>query len=178
MKRTQNFCWEKVPLKIRPQHLGIHIQSEERVNQSNIVMNFKWAIKIIAFHFDITYVKGNTITHMDALSRQRFPIKNGRDHENSEDRIIQWVRTGVLSRKTLGRETQQDQLLSVILEGIRKKLCSHCTRVEKPFEETKHRLTVERGIMYNTDAIVPPQVLRNDINESVHVDIHGGVAAT
>ena len=67
---------------------------------------FRWAIKIMAFYLiNIIYVKGNTIQHVDALSRLRFQCENGEEHENSEDRIIQWVDTDVLSRKTLSRET-------------------------------------------------------------------------
>ena len=47
----------------------------------------------MAFDFDIIYVNGNTIPHVDALSRLRFQGENGEEHENSEDRIIQWVET-------------------------------------------------------------------------------------
>ena len=42
----------------------------------------------MAFDFDIIYVKGNTIPHVDSLSRQRFLIENGEEHENSEVRVI------------------------------------------------------------------------------------------
>ena len=53
-----------------------------RVTSSRIL---KWAIKIMAFDFDIIYVKGNTIPHMTALSRLKFQHENGEEHENSED---------------------------------------------------------------------------------------------
>ncbi len=32
----------------------------------------RWAIRLMAFDFDIEYVKGNSIPHVDALSRLRF----------------------------------------------------------------------------------------------------------
>ena len=38
---TEFFVGQKVPLKIRPQVLGIFIQSEEGVTQSNIVKYFE-----------------------------------------------------------------------------------------------------------------------------------------
>ena len=60
----------------------------------------------MAFDFEIILVKGNTISYVDALSRLRFQSENRVERENSEDRMIQWVETDVLSRKTLRRETQ------------------------------------------------------------------------
>ena len=62
----------------------------------------------MAFDFDIIYVKGNTILHVDALSRLRFQSEYGEEHENLEGRIIQRVEMDILSHKTLNRETQQD----------------------------------------------------------------------
>ena len=54
----------------------------------------------MAFDFDIIYVKGNTIPYVDALSRLRFQSENGVEHENSEDRIIQywWRQTYYLAK--------------------------------------------------------------------------------
>ena len=43
----------------------------------------------MAFDLNIKYVKGNNISHVDALSRLRLQSENGEEHENSEDRIIQ-----------------------------------------------------------------------------------------
>ena len=92
--------------------------------------------------------------------------------------MFQWVETDVLSRKTLSRETQQDPILSGRLERIKKNIRSNCIIAKRPFKEAQHKLTVEKGITFSADAIVPPQILRKDIIKSVHDDIHGGVAAT
>ena len=94
-----------------------------------------------------------------------------------EDRTLQWVELDILSRKTLSRETQQDPILNRILECIRKNVWNNCTIVERTFKEARHKSTVERGIIFCTDAIVPPQILRKDVIKSVHDDIHDGVAA-
>ena len=115
---------------------------------------------------------------MDALSRLRFQSQNGEEHENSEDRIIQWVETDVLSCKTLSRETQRDPILSRIFECIRKNVWSNCTIAARPFKEVRHKLTVERGVIFRAEAIVPSKILRKDVIKSMHDDIHGGVAAT
>ena len=87
------------------------------------------------FDFDIIFVKENTILHVDVLSRLGFLSENREEHENSEDRIIQWATRDVLSRKTLSRETQRDPILSGILESIRKNVLSNCTIAERPFKE-------------------------------------------
>lgn len=36
----------------------------------------RWVTKLVAFDFDIVYIKGNTIPHMDALSCLNFESKN------------------------------------------------------------------------------------------------------
>ena len=54
---------------------------------------------------------------------------------------------------------------------------SKCTIAERYFKEARHKLTVERGIIYNANAIVPPPNFKEG-HKSVHDDIHGGVAAT
>ena len=50
--------------------------------------------------------------------------------------------------------------------------------MERPFKEAWHKLTVERGVIFNVDAIVPPKIFRQDVIKSVHDNIHGGVAVT
>ena len=97
----------------------------------------------MALDFDIIYVKGNTIPHVDALSRLKFQSENGEEHENSEDRFMQWVETDVLSRKTLNSETQQDLILSGILEHIRKNVWSIYTIVKRPFKEARYKLMID-----------------------------------
>ena len=127
--------------------------------------------------FDFINVKENTIPHFDALSRPRFQMENGEKHENLEDIIIS-VEKDVLYRKTICWETQQDPILRVILERIRKNVWSNCAIAEIPLKKVWHKLTVEKGIIYNTDDIVLPQNLRKDIIKSVHDDIYGGARAT
>ena len=132
----------------------------------------------MVFDFNIIYIKRSTIPHVDALSRLRFQSENGEEHQNSKARIIQWVEADVLSHKTLSRETQQDPILSGILEHIRKNVWSNCTLVKRPIKEAQHKLIAERGIIFSAITIVQPQILRKDIIKSMQDDIHGGVTAT
>ena len=45
---------------------------------------------------------------------------------------------------------------SHIFQRAIEKIWSNCTIVMRPFREARHKLTFERGIIYNEDAIVPP----------------------
>ena len=97
MERAQNFLLgNKFLLKSdhKPLELLFNLRKElSRVNSSRIL---RWAIKIMAFNFDIIYIKGNTIP----LSRLRFQSENEEKHENSEDRIIQWVEKDIVKHST------------------------------------------------------------------------------
>ena len=57
----------------------------------------------MAFDFDIIYVKGNTIPHVDTLSKLRFQRENGEEHENSEDTLGG-------DRRTISQNSQQRNL--------------------------------------------------------------------
>ena len=173
MERAQNLLLGKKCL-LKSNHKPLEFLFNPRKELPRVILSsiLRWAIKIMAFDFDIIYVKGNTIPHVDALFRLRFQSEKEEEHENLEDRIIQWVETDVLSHKTLSRETQQDPILSGILECIRKNVWSNCIIAERSFKEARHKLMVDRGIIYNADAIVPPQILKKDIIKSVHDNIH------
>ena len=178
MKRAQNFLLgKKFLLKSDHNPLEFLFYLRKELPRETLSRILRWAIKLPVFDFDIIYVKGNTIPHVDTLSRLRFQSENGEEHENSEDWIIQWVETDVLSRKALNKETQQEPILSWMLECIRKNVWSNCTIVERPFKEAWPKLTVERGIIFSADTIVLPQILRKDIIKNMHDNIYARVTA-
>ena len=55
----------------------------------------RWVIKLIAFNFDLVYVKGSTIPHVDALSRLTFVNEQKEINEDTEE-ILHWVETDAL----------------------------------------------------------------------------------
>ncbi len=56
----------------------------------------------MAFDFDIEYAKGNSITHVDALSRLQFYKESKvKTEEEFEDTFLHWVETDVLSLEWL-----------------------------------------------------------------------------
>ena len=113
MERAQSFLLGKnFPLKSNLKSLEFSFNPRKELARVTLPRILKWAIKIMAFDFDLIYVKGNTIPHVDALTRLKFQSENGEEQENSEDRIRQLVETDVQSRKTFNRETQQDPIRS------------------------------------------------------------------
>ena len=75
----------------------------------------------MAFDFDIEYVKGNSIPHVDALSRLRFYKESkNKTEEEFEDTFLHWVETDVLSLDRMAAEIRHDPLLIWITSRIRK----------------------------------------------------------
>ena len=58
----------------------------------------RWAIRLMAFDIDIECVKGNSILHVDVLSRLRFYQEpKDKTEEEFEDTFLHWTETDVLS---------------------------------------------------------------------------------
>ena len=88
----------------------------------------------MAFDFDIEYVKGNSISHVDALSRLWFYKESKDKTEESEDTFLHWVETNVLSLNKMAAETRRDPVLSRIILRIRKNAWGNCSRAETPYK--------------------------------------------
>ena len=75
----------------------------------------------MAFDFNIEYVKGNSIPHIDALSRLRF-YKESKDKtvEEFEDTFLNWLETDVLYLDRMAVKTRHNPVLSRITSRIRK----------------------------------------------------------
>ena len=79
----------------------------------------RWAIRLMAFDFDIEYVKGNSIPHVDALSRLLFYKELKDKTEEFENTFLHWVETDVLSLDRMATETSHDPVLLRITSRIR-----------------------------------------------------------
>ena len=90
----------------------------------------------MAFDFDIEYVKGNSILHVDAISRLQF-YKESKDktEEEFEDTFLHWVGTDVLSLDRMAVETRHEPVLSRITLRIRKNKWGNCSLVERSYKE-------------------------------------------
>ena len=137
----------------------------------------RWAIRLIAFDFDIKYVKRNSILHIDALSRLRFYKESKDKTEEFEDTFLHLIETDVLSLDRMAVETRHDPVLSRITLRIRKKAWGKCFRAKRPYKEIRRKLTIEHGVLSNGDLIIPPETKKIG-DKSVHDDIYCGVAVT
>ena len=59
----------------------------------------------MAFDFDIKYVKGNSVSHIDVLSRLQFYKESKDKTEEFEDTFLHWVKTDVLSLDRMAAES-------------------------------------------------------------------------
>lgn len=95
----------------------------------------KLAMKLMAFNYEIEYVKGNTIPHVDALSRLQFEEEQHEKNEKVEDGILHLVETNVLLINRLMMETLPDPVLNRIVERIKNNKWSDCSKAESPYKE-------------------------------------------
>lgn len=89
----------------------------------------RWAIRLMAFDFDIEYVKGNTIPHVDALSRLRFyREEKDKNDEEFEDTFLHLVETDVISVDKMATETTNDPVLNRIMSRIKQNRWGNCSK--------------------------------------------------
>ena len=69
----------------------------------------------MAFDFDIVYVKGSTIPHIDDLSRLTFVKKQKEINEDTE--ILHWVETDALLVETSKRRNITRSRISHRIKG-------------------------------------------------------------
>ena len=123
------------------------------------------------FDFDRVYVEGNSIPHVDALSRLRF-TRSQKIKEEFEDTFLHWVEIDALPLDRMAAET----ILSRITLRMRKNIWGKLFQGGKTLQ--RHKLTIERGVICNGDLIILSDTQRKLRIKTVYDDIHGGVAAT
>ena len=127
---------------------------------------------------DIEYVKGDSIPHVDALSRLRFYKESKDKTEEFEDTFLHWVETDVLSLDRKAGKTRHDPVGLSRITSRRKNIWRNCSRAERLYKEIRHKLTIGHGVICNGDLIIPSETQRKLVIKSVHDDIHCGVPAT
>ncbi len=137
----------------------------------------RWALQLSAFEYDIMYVKGESIPHVDALSRLNFSDEAPESEECLES-FVHWMETDVLSLEELRRETQRDLVLSGVVRHVTNNCWNGCSVAERPFKSVRQCLSIKDGILCKGDLLVPPAPLRYHMIKAVHDDVHCGVTAT
>ena len=113
------FNWKKIILRSDHRPLDFTFNPRKELPKVTTSRILRWAIRLMAFDFEIENVNGNSIPHIDALSRLRF-YKESKDktEEEFKDTFLHWVETAVLSLDRMAAETRHDPILS---RRIRKK---------------------------------------------------------
>ena len=140
----------------------------------------RWALQLFAYDYDILYVKGESIPHVDTLSRLDFSENalESYGEKSKSDSFMHWTTTDIISIEELRRETLRDPLLSTVKRRLFENNWSGCSSAERPFKAVRQSLSVEDGILCRGDLLVPPSVLRTRVMEAVHADVHCGAMAT
>ena len=99
----------------------------------------RWALQLAAFDYDIQYVKGKSIPHVDALSR--LPMKNEVDTAEMDHTFIHWTETDVLTKEEIQEASANHSVLSSIMKRVRTNRWSGCSQAEKPFKAMKDLLS-------------------------------------
>ncbi|PAA81730.1 hypothetical protein BOX15_Mlig033926g4 [Macrostomum lignano] len=137
----------------------------------------RWAIQLAAFDFDIAYVKGNSIPHVDAMSR--MPFESNDDGDSSGDGgFIHWTETDLLRLEEIRQGTDIDPVLKSIKRRIQKNVWSNCSAAERPFKAVRYQLTIEDGVVCCGDLLVPPAAVRSKMLQAAHGVTHSGALAT
>ena len=97
---------EKIPLRSDHRPLEFIFNPRKELPKVTTSRILRWTIGLMAFDFDIEYVKENSIPHEDALSRLRFYKESKDKIEEFEDTFLHWVETDVLSLDRMAAETR------------------------------------------------------------------------
>lgn len=130
----------------------------------------RWAIKIMAYNFDINYKSGLSIPHVDALSR----LPDEREAAvifNLEESIPNMAGSTIKDKiRAASLEDQQAiRVKSIIRTGNWSKSC----RADSQFKKARQALTVEEDLIFNGTRIFVPLQVRRDVIHLAH-DTHMG----
>ena len=136
----------------------------------------RWAIQLAAFDFDIAYVRGNTIPHVDALSRLQF--EDEEECDAVDDSFVHWTETDTLKLSEIQQATEMDPVLKSVMRRIKTNVWSNCSVAERPYKSVRQQLTVDNNVLCRGDQVVLPAALRNQAIRAAHDDTHSGALAT
>jgi hypothetical protein len=138
----------------------------------------RWAIRLMAYDFDIKYIKGNEIPHVDALNRLEFKNDDGEECLKAchVDMCGSGFR-GVISEDEIQIATKNDPVLTSIKRRILSQRWSGCSQAEQPFRHCRDQLSIHDDIVYRGEVITAPRSLYPRFTEIAHHD-HWGIKGT
>ena len=79
----------------------------------------RWAIQLMAFDYEIRYIKGENMPHVDAMSRMQFADETDECGNTKDESFIHCNETDIISIQEIKEETDNDRILSTIKKRIR-----------------------------------------------------------
>ena len=89
-ERAQQFLLDQKFLLKSDQLLELIFNPRKELPKVTSAKILRWVIELMAFDFDIVYMKGSTIPHVDALSRLTLVNEQKEIKENAEE-ILHWL---------------------------------------------------------------------------------------
>ncbi|XP_037931645.1 uncharacterized protein K02A2.6-like [Teleopsis dalmanni] len=156
-----------------------------KVHQANRLQ--RWAIKLIAYDFELKFISTNSFGYADVLSRLihntinpsedyviaavEFEIESKQILHNSLDKLP-------LTSKMITYETAKDKVLAKILEYVTKGWPSNCNNSElKAYFNRKNDICIVDGCLMFGQRIIIPQIFRKRILKEIHRG-HQGIGRT
>ena len=94
----------------------------------------RWALSLSIFDYEIKYVKGENIPHVDALSRLDFSTAGDADNvhvgKEEEGTFVHWTEMDIASLEEMKLETCRERLLMDILRHVETNKWSACSVAE------------------------------------------------
>ncbi|XP_037931615.1 uncharacterized protein K02A2.6-like [Teleopsis dalmanni] len=156
-----------------------------KVHQANRLQ--RWAIKLIAYDFELKFISTNSFGYADVLSRLihntinpsenyviaavEFEIESKQILHNSLDKLL-------LTSKMITYETAKDKVLAKILEYVTEGWPSNCNNSElKAYFNRKNDICIVDGCLMFGQRIIIPQIFRKRILKEIHRG-HQGIGRT
>ena len=151
------------PEKSLPKHTSARIQ--------------RWAIVMMGYDYDIEYVSGSNIPHVDAFSRLNFSDHSSECFHTNVTEGIHWNEDIGISWKELADETLRDRVLKNICERIKNDNWRDTTPAEFWYKKNRNCLTVEKNVVFLGTRPAIPSVLRRKLICKAH-ESHFGMSIT
>lgn len=141
----------------------------------------KWALDLMSFDYEITYVPGKQILHADALSRMQY---NNNNEEIFVDSAIEttinavYFEKKILELQEVQHELQFDKIGQNIIQRVISGKWQNCTEAEIPFKKVSHLLTIDNNVLYQGTRLYIPPRLRQKAFNITHSERHSGIQSS
>ena len=138
----------------------------------------RWAILMMGYDYNIEYVRGEDIPHVDALNRLNFAEEECNVELDCDlNESVYWTDECGVTWKDMVQETLSDRFLTGIKRRIQTGQWKNCSPAELQYKKNQAALSIENHVIILGTRPVVPRLLRNKIMETAHSS-HFGMSTT